>query len=112
MTEQLELHRAWPRLSDDQRVAINEVWNDLVEPALERGDAADRRMQDARLVEQDARAFFHYLRDEAGFAALHMPVHDAAYGCCLHGTDVGDFCACRVRGERARKLTPTSEMVA
>lgn len=51
-----ELHPAWPRLTDDQRKAVNEVWDDTVIPALEEADRMRRRMEDMQLEVQDAQA--------------------------------------------------------
>jgi len=48
-------HPAWTRLTDDQRRAVNEVWDDLVVPALESVEVMRRERDDALLEAQNAR---------------------------------------------------------
>lgn len=56
MTRHPSNHAAWPLLTDDQRSAVNEVWDEMVIPALEQVDAM-RAERDAALLEaQDARS--------------------------------------------------------
>lgn len=74
MPEQLELHPSWPELTDRQREAVNEVWNDLVIPAL--GEVAVMRGErdDARIDAQDARAARRHVTQamiDAGARAAH-----------------------------------------
>lgn len=60
---QLALHPAWPRLTDDQRQAVNEVWDDVVIPALGGAQSAVCERDRARLEAQDARAEARYWRE-------------------------------------------------
>jgi hypothetical protein len=53
--EQLELHPAWPELTDRQREAINEIWDDTVVPALEKVREAEDARIEAVIAAQDAR---------------------------------------------------------
>jgi hypothetical protein len=55
MIAQLELHPAWPELTDRQRAAVNEVWEDTVVPALEEVAKAEERRVAAVIEAQDAR---------------------------------------------------------
>lgn len=55
MTAQLELHPAWLALTERQREAINEVWEDTVVPALEEVAKAEERRITAAIEAQDAR---------------------------------------------------------
>jgi hypothetical protein len=52
---QLELHPSWPALTDRQREAVNEVWGDMVVPALAEVTRAEERCLRARVEAQDAR---------------------------------------------------------
>lgn len=55
VSDQLELHPSWPDLTDRQREAVNEVWDDLVIPALAQVDVMRRERDAARIEAQDAR---------------------------------------------------------
>lgn len=72
MAEQLELHPAWPRLTDDQRRAVNEVWDDMVVPALEEIDVMRRKVDEVRLEAQDDRAGKRYWRERAERAEAEL----------------------------------------
>lgn len=56
-------HGAWPRLTDDQREAVNEVWDEMVVPALEEVDRANDRVIEARIEAQDARGVARHWQD-------------------------------------------------
>lgn len=78
-SEQMTLpaeHVAWPRLTDDQRRGVNEVWDDTVVPALEQVDVLRRECDDARLEAQDARGALRWWQERAAWAAFHLPCHD------------------------------------
>lgn len=51
---QMELHPSWSELTERQRECINELWNDMVIPALEQVETMRRRVEDAQLAKQDA----------------------------------------------------------
>ncbi len=94
----LDEHPVWPNLTDAQRADVNQVWEEIVTPALL--DAKDTLRAATRLLiaAQDHRdAVSMFVRD-ATFAAARMPGHDDAYGCCTHGASVGRVCGCRTRG--------------
>jgi hypothetical protein len=94
----LDDHPDWPRLTDAQRAAVNQVWDDTVIPALQEAEDAHRDATRRLIAAQDHRdAVSMFVRD-ATFAALRQPGHDDAYGCCTHGPDVGRVCGCRTRG--------------
>lgn len=57
-------HPAYPRLTADQKRAINEVWDDVCVPALEEVAVMRRQVTDARIAAQDARHQAAVLRDE------------------------------------------------
>lgn len=62
---QMELHSSWEELTDRQRAAINEVWDEHVIPALEEVDTM-RHEHDAALLEaQDARSQARAAREDA-----------------------------------------------
>jgi hypothetical protein len=50
-----EQHRAYPRLTADQRKAVNEWWDEIVIPALEEVEAMRNEVTAARMEAQDAR---------------------------------------------------------
>jgi hypothetical protein len=64
MSGPLSQHPAWPRLTADQRKAVNEVWNDMVVPALEEVAVARRERDEALLEAQDARGQLRRAREE------------------------------------------------
>jgi hypothetical protein len=50
-----EQHRAYPRLTADQRRAVNEWWDEIVTPALEEIEAMRHEVTAARIEAQEAR---------------------------------------------------------
>lgn len=57
-------HEAYPRLTDGQKKAINDVWNDVCLPALEQAIELRRDLVAAKIAAQDARFEAGALRDE------------------------------------------------
>lgn len=62
-------HPAWMRLTNDQRQAINQVWNDVVLPALEEAVLARQDRDNALLAAQDARDALRLVQQNADHRA-------------------------------------------
>lgn len=61
---QLELHPSWLALTDRQRQAVNEVWDDTVVPALREVAVANRQRDMALIEAQEAAAGARYWREQ------------------------------------------------
>ncbi len=59
----LDQHDRWPRLTDDQERWLNEVWEDMVIPALEQVDTMRRERDDALLEAQTQRDVYRRFQE-------------------------------------------------
>jgi len=66
----LDQHDRWPHLTDDQTRWLNEVWEDMVIPALEQVDTMRRKL-DAALLEAQTQRDVHRRFQEGLTAALN-----------------------------------------